>query len=179
MLKEPKENLNNENNEMEPLKVIQDLPDITEFQAEKSPEEKIDTALKTQDAQLNFREKNRDKKTLSGLKKWIGVATVMGASLLAVGCNAEKPSSGFTDNVHQNVEQRVKNAKAQIEWNKKMRNYKPGSGAKHTAQEMNEGQIVQPIQENNGFNDQNNNIQRPSNNIEQGPSGRVSNPEDL
>jgi hypothetical protein len=168
------------NSEQEPLKIIQELPaDDHEFHIELSKEDKIDVALEKQDAQLNFREKNCGKKTLSGLRKWLGVATVMGASLLAVGCNAEKSNDGFTDNVHQNVEQRVKNAKAQIEWNKKMKNYKPGVEAKQSAKEMQENQIIQPIQENNGFIDQDNNVQRPSNNVEQGPTGRVSNPEDL
>jgi len=180
MIKEPRENLNSEGVETEPLKVIEGLPaQEEELKLEMSPEEKVDTALERQEAQLSFREKNCDKKILSGFRKWLGIATVMGASLLAVGCNAEKPSSGFTDNTHQNVEQRVKNAKAQIEWNKKMKNYKPSEETKKFAKEMQESQIVQPIQEESGFIDKDNNIERPSNNVEQGPSGRVMNPEDL
>ena len=169
-----------DNNQQEPLKIIQELPAYrSEAHVEISKEEKADIALERQEAQLSFREKNCDKKILSGVRKWLGVATVMGASLLAVGCNAEKPSSGFTDNTHQNVEQRVKNAKSQIEWNKKMKDYKPSEETKKFAKEMQESQIVQPIQEENGFIDKDNNIERPSNNVEQGPSGRVMNPEDL
>ena len=179
MIKESRENLNNENVESEPLKIIKDFPEQPEVRLELSPVEKIDVALEKQDAQLNFRERNCDKNTLSGFKKWLGVATVMGASLLAVGCSAEKSNDGFTDNAHQNVQQRLKNAKAQIEWNKKMKNYKPSEETKKFAKEMQESQIVQPIQEESGFIDKDNNIERPSNNVEQGPSGRVMNPEDL
>jgi len=96
----------NNNKEEESLKIIKEFPaDDREFHAEFSKEEKINTALEKQDAQLTFRENNCDKKVLSGFKKWIGIATVMGASLLAVGCSTEKSSSGFIDNEHQNVEQ--------------------------------------------------------------------------
>jgi len=108
MIKESGENLNSRDAEREPLEIVKDFPEQPEAKVELSIEEKTDKALEKQEAQLSFRENNRDRKTLSGFKKWLGVVTVMGASLLAVGCNAEKPSSGFTDNAHQNVQQRLK-----------------------------------------------------------------------
>ncbi len=122
-------------------------------------EEKVDVAVGRQDDELSQRELRHDKKALSGLRKWIGVATVMGASFLAVGCNSEK--SGFTDNVHDNVQQRVKIKKAEIEHMKKTKGYEPS---------------VQP--DKSGFTDETS-AQRPSTEVKTGPSGRVSNPEDL
>ena len=86
--------------------------------------ERVDVALERQDTELTHREEKYDKKVLSGFKKWIGVATVMGASLLAVGCGTEKSSvetakphkteSGFTDNTQKNVHQRLENKKKEI-----------------------------------------------------------------
>jgi len=96
MIKESGENLNSEGEEQEPFKIIKELPVQEEELKLESPEEKVEIALEKQDAQLSFREGNRDKNTLSGLKKWLGVATVMGASLLAVGCNAEKSYTPLT-----------------------------------------------------------------------------------
>jgi len=152
------------NSEQEPLKIIQELPvDDREFHIELFKEEKVDVALEKQDAQLNFRERNCDKNTLSGLRKWLGVATVLGASLLAIGCNAEKSSSGFIDNEHQNVQQRLENQKKQIEHMKHMKNYKPGPEARQAAKEMQENQIIQPI--NDG--------------TEQRPTGKVMNDSEL
>jgi len=144
------------NNEEEPLKIIQELPaNDREFNIELSKEDKVVVALEKQDAQLNFRERNCDKNTLSGFKKWLGVAMVLGASLLAVGCKAEKPSSGFTDNVHQNVQQRLKNKQNEVK-------------------RMHENSRI--VNENGSYEKS---TQRHSENVEQGPTGRVSNPEDL
>jgi len=179
MIEKTEKNSNIENNEQEPLEVIKDLPEAVEVRAEKTPEEKVDTALEKQDARLSFRENNRDKKTMSGLKKWLGVAVLAGSSLLAIGCNAEKPSSGFTDNVHQNVQQRLNQKRQEIKHMKEMRNYKPGQEAQRAAKEMQESRIVQPVDDGSGFSDRGGNAQRPGKNVEQGPTGRVMNPEDL
>jgi hypothetical protein len=144
------------NNEEEPLKIIREIAvEKNEPDAEISREEKIEIALEKQDAQLNFRERNCDRNTLSGFKKWLGVATVLGASLLAVGCKAEKPSSGFTDNVHQNVQQRLKNKQNEVK-------------------RMHENSRI--VNENGSYEKS---TQRHSENVEQSPTGRVSNPEDL
>lgn len=181
MRKESGENLNNENVEQAPLEVIKNFPETQQSQSriEKSPEEKVDAALEKQDGQLTFREANRDKKSLSGLKKWLGVAVLAGSSLLAIGCNSEKPSSGFTDNPHEHVQRVLKQKKAEIEHMKKMQNYKPNAEAQKFAKEMQESRIVQPIDDGSGFLDQGSGTQRPGKNVEQGPTGRVMNPEDL
>ncbi len=90
-------------------------------------EERADVAIERQNVEISHREEKYDKKVLSGFKKWIGVATVMGASLLAVGCNAEKSpiektaphktESGFTDNTQDNIQNRLKIKRAE---NKRM-----------------------------------------------------------
>jgi hypothetical protein len=181
MTEKSEQNLNFENLEggsQEPLEVIKDLPQEAEVHVEKTPEEKIDATLERQDAQLGFRENSRDKNTMSGLKKWLGVAVLAGSSMLAIGCNAEKPSSGFTDNVQQNVQQRLNQKRQEIKHMKEMKNYKPGPEAQQAAKEMQESQIVQPY-DGSGFSDQVNGVQGPGKNVEQGPTGRVMNPEDL
>lgn len=181
MIEKSEQNLNFENLEgegQEPLEIIKNLPQETEVHVEKTPEEKVDATLERQDAQLSFREGSRDKKTMSGLKKWLGVAVLAGSSMLAIGCNAEKPSSGFTDNVQQNVQQRINQKRQEIKHMKEMRGYKPGPEAKQATKEMQESQIVQPY-DANGFSDQDGGAQRPGKNVEQGPTGRVMNPEDL
>lgn len=156
------------NRQEEPLKIIQEFPaDNHESGAELSLEDKIVIALERQDAQLNFREKNCDKNILSGFKKWLGVATVLGASLLAAGCRAEKPNSGFTDNVHQNVQHRLEQQKRNIEHMKQMKNYKPGLEARQAAKDMQESQIIQPVDSDGAG------MQKPGHNIEQGPTGKV------
>jgi len=147
MIEKPEQSLNFEDIEggsQEPLEVIKDFPEQPEARVEKTPEEKIDATLEKQDAQLSFRENSRDKTTMSGLKKWLGVAVLAGSSMLAIGCNAEKPSSGFTDNVQQNVQQRLNQKRQEIKHMKEMRNYKPGPEAQQAAKEMQEGQIIQP-----------------------------------
>jgi hypothetical protein len=147
MIEKPEQSLNFENPEgegQELLEVIKDFPEQPEASAEKTPEEKIDATLEKQDAQLSFRENSRDRKTMSGLKKWLGVAVLAGSSMLAIGCNAEKPSSGFTDNVQQNVQQRLNQKRQEIKHMKEMKNYKPGPEAQQAAKEMQEGQIIQP-----------------------------------
>lgn len=113
---------------------------------EPSIEEKVDNALERQEHGITQREEKYDKKVLSGLKKWVGVATVMGASLLAVGCGAEKSSSdGFTDNVHQNVQQRLEQTRDRVRHMKEMKGYQPSEEARDVGREMNEEPIVQPI----------------------------------
>lgn len=174
MIEKPERSLNFENIEggsQEPLEVIKNLPQEAEVRVEKTAEEKVDATLERQDAQLSFRENSRDKKTMSGLKKWLGVAVLAGSSMLAIGCNAEKPSSGFIDNTQQNVRQRLDQKRQEIKHMKEMKNYKPGPEAKQAAREMQENQIVQPY-DGSG-------VQRPGKNVEQGPTGRVMNPEDL
>lgn len=64
-------------------------------------------------------------KKMSGFRKFVSTV-VMGSSLLATGCNNEKSSvekldpqkveskDGFTDNVHNNVKQRLNIKKAEI-----------------------------------------------------------------
>jgi len=182
MIEKPEENLNFENPEgegQEPLEVIKNLPQEVEARVEKTPEEKVETTLERQDAQLSFRENSRDKQTMSGLRKWLGVSVLAGSSMLAIGCNAEKPSSGFTDNAQQNVQQRLNQKRQEIKHMKEMKNYKPGPEATQTAKEMEESQIVQPINDGSGFSDQDGGVQRPDKSVEQGPTGRVMNPEDL
>ena len=121
-------------------------PQLQEVETMEVPvEEKVDAALERQDGELNQREAKHDRKTLTGFRKLVALSMVIGSSLLAVGCNAEKPSNGFTDNPHTNVEQRVKQAHEQFKHMKEMKNYKPGKEAKKSAKEMNEGSIVQPI----------------------------------
>jgi len=78
--------------------------------------------LDAQESQLTEKEKLVDKKTLSGVKKWLASAVVVGSSFLAVGCSKEEEpifnapdgqkiestQDGFTDNAHDNVKQRLK-----------------------------------------------------------------------
>jgi hypothetical protein len=139
-----------------------------------SLEKKIDMAANGQDEYLSEQESQHDRKTLSGLKKWAAALTIMGSSLLALGCHSEGPSvekpepqkteskDGFTSSSHEYVQQKLKNKKAEIKRMKEMKGYKPGQEAKQAAKEMNEEAIVKPIRD-----------------AAPGPSGRVSNPEDL
>jgi len=111
-----------------------------------SIEERIGDAFKKQDNEIVQRENKHNKKVLSGLKKWIGTATIMGTSLLAAGCSAEKSSDdGFRDNTQQVVRQRLEQTRNRVKHMKKMQSYKPSKEAIDTAKEMNEGSIVQPI----------------------------------
>lgn len=114
-------------------------------------EENIDNALVEQESKINFREKNKSSKLLTGLRKWVGASAVMGASLLAVGCGAEKSNDGFIDNQQQNIQQRLKIEREKIKQMKKMENYKPNSEAQKAAKEMQEEKIIQPIDSNNNI----------------------------
>jgi len=85
--------INNKEQESENLENLADVSEDFIEQKEFSVEEKVDNALENQNESLNQRESKHNKNILTGLRKWVGVTAVMGASLLAVGCNAEKPSS--------------------------------------------------------------------------------------
>lgn len=150
-----------------------------EIKSEKAQiEERVSIAFEKQDGEISRQESKHDKKTLSGFRKWIGIATVMGASLLTIGCNAEKSSDGFTDNEHNNVQQRLKLKQAEIKHMKEMKGYRPSKEVRDFRREMNEGKIVQPIDGESGFTDEGS-VRGPSKEVKPGPSGKVSNPEDL
>lgn len=101
-------------------------------EAERPPlDARVDAALNGQANELGRREKGHDKKTLSGFRKFIGTAMLLGSSFLAIGCEAEKPNSGFTDNQHQNVQQRLEIKRQEIKHMKEAE----GSGHKQTFSE--------------------------------------------
>lgn len=104
-------------------------------------------------------------RTLSGWRKKIGVALLLGSSMVATGCNSseknvpspegqktESRQDGFLDNGHERAHQATERAKAQFKHMKKMQGYHPSQEAKDSAKEMQETQIVQPIDDGSSQN---------------------------
>lgn len=182
----------------ESLKASQELPQELEVQEDLPIEERVDMALEEQEADLEREEAPHDRKTLSGLKKWAAAITLMGSSLLAVGCNAEKPAvenadgqkvestdSGFKDDYKARAKIEVKHAKERMKYMKESaRQMKEGTHpsqrpeTKKFVKEMQESQIVQPIQQENG-DSESSKVQRPNKEVKPGTSGKVMNSEDL
>jgi len=121
------EQLNNQE-QQDAENITDEQPIQQETRSEQVPiEERVDGVLEKQDNEISRQEAKHDKKTLSGFKKFMATTMLVGSSFLAVGCNAEKPSvensapqktesrqGGFTDNVHDNVQQRLKIKRAEI-----------------------------------------------------------------
>jgi hypothetical protein len=120
------------------------LPEDSSFKEELNEEpfleERINDVIKAQDNELANSEAKANKTTLSGLRKWIGVATVMGASLLAIGCNTEKPSAEKPDNLAVGNKQDGFADKSKVE-QKKVKEYKPSKKIKKTAAKKKDNNI--------------------------------------
>jgi hypothetical protein len=144
-------------------------PTETEPQsAELLTEAGAEHGLEMQSETIATAEKKHNPGAKSALRKWIGAAMIIGASLVAIGCNAEKPSvgnpeaqkvestkNGFTDNHQEHVKQSVKMARDQFKHMKEMKGYYPNKEAKDSAKDMRETQIVQPIDDgSSNFNNQ-------------------------
>ena len=131
------------------------IPDEhNESEVEKPPvSERIKSAIEMQYESLADAERKQKQGAATKMRQFLVVAGLVAVSLLATGCKGgdrssqgsnEQQTSGFTDNEHDVVQQRVTLKKADRHRMKDAREHQTNEDAKNAADEMHEGDIIQP-----------------------------------
>jgi len=89
-MKEERERKNSE--QMTEIESAETASGVAAVETERIPlDVRVETTLDNQNNELGRRETGHAKKTLSGFRKFVATTMLMGSSLLAIGCGAEKP----------------------------------------------------------------------------------------